>query len=462
MHPGAVLASLLALAAAGGACSWVLYERQSDARVRFSEAAKNKAALQSTDAAQQAALDKLTSENTELRKKLAEAMEAAKPAPTPGEVAERVRASRNLAFVRLPEWVPAPSEEILKRLAAQAVAPVTPEMASARARAAKAMSFVTIDFDYREAVANLAQARPGGFYDPATNKFLFQSDTSLARADARENFAGAILPVLIAQNFARAPQPEPDNDDALLAAQALARGDASFHRVYFSLNDRLRTNFDQGQAPTPPPPPSAPQFLTEMWKWSEDSGNLFAQTLHQKGGVSAINNAYARPPRSTAEILHPEELYLASPPFAPVSITFPDTSVSGTPALFTNVVGEAALFFHVRSWADQDAADLATVGWAGDRYVVWPGGKEGDHVLWRSVWRTEGDAKEFFAVLRTGLMSRHLIPWQKEYDAIPGQFRVDEPHRVLRLRMDGKTVTLINATDPAFAKAMEEKFDATR
>ncbi len=471
MHPGAVLSSLLALAAAGGAWSWMLYQREGDAKVRAAEtmqysqllAAKDQereALLTKAKQEKQEALDKLQRENDDLRQKLAEALEVAKPPPTPGEVAERVRAARELAFVRVPEFVAVPSEEIMQRLAAQAVVGVTPEMAEARLRAALAMGFADTEFDYRAALVNLAQAKPGGCYDAATGRFYFQSDASLARADSRELFAGALLPVLLAQNFP-APPPESDNDDALLAAQSLARGDASFSRVRFSLSDQARANFDKGQAPAPPPPLTGPQFLTELWKWSEDAGNLFVQALHQKGGPAAVNAAYARPPRSTAEILHAEQLYAATPPFAPVAVTFADTTVNGTAALFTNVAGEAGAYFLVRKWFGVDESETATVGWAGDRYVVWPGSKEhGDHVLWRSVWTTEKDAEEFFAAARSGLMSRLLIPWQKEYDAVPQQFRVDDPHRILRLRRDGKTVTLLNATDPAFAKAAEEKFAA--
>ncbi len=455
MHPGAVLWSLVSLAAAGGVWCWTLYERKTEERIR--EAREFQSRQEHT-----AALEKLQRENDDLRRQLAEALEAAKPPPTAPEVAERVRASRELAFARVPEYVAVPSEEILSRLAAQATAGLTPEVVQTRVRAALAMGFVDSEFDYAAAVANLAQNRPGGFYDESSGRFYYQSDSSLARADSRELFAGALLPVLIAQNFAAAsPAPEPDNDDALLARLSLFRGDASFSRVRFTLSDRARANFDKGQAPAPPPVPTAPQYLTETWKWSEDAGNLFVQELHQKGGLAAVNAAYSRPPRSSAEILHMQELYFAPLPFDPVKVSFPDTSVNGVPALFSNVAGEAGAFFLARKYFAVDEAEAATAGWAGDRYVVWPGPAEhGDHVLWRSVWITEKDAEEFFAAQRTSLMSRHLIPWQKEYDAVPNQFRVDDPHRIIRLRRDGRTVTLLSATDPAFAKAAEEKFPA--
>jgi hypothetical protein len=58
--------------------------------------------------------------------------------------------------------------------------------------------------------------------------------------------------------------------------------------------------------------------------------------------------------------------------------------------------------------------------------------------------------------MRRVIMQRFSIPWRQSYDALPGEFRVDDPRRVVRLvlKAGGKTVTLLNATDPAFAEAL--------
>lgn len=463
MHPGTVLISLFSLAAATGVWCWSRYEMRGEERARLAISAEMENRIKQLKDEHAAGLQKLEKDNAGLRQQLAEALEAAKPPPTPDEVATRILAARELAFRRTPVWTASTPEEIMKRLSARAVAGLTPELGDARMRACLAMGFVATPFDYRDAMAGLATMKAGGFYDGESGKFFYQSEASLARADSREVFAGALLPVLLAQNFADASPPvEPDNDDAALAVQALAFGDANFTRVRFSISDQGHANYDRGQAPAAPPPsPNAPQFLTEMWKWSEDAGNLFVQTLHGKGGLSAVNNAYQRPPQSSAEIMHPESLYLANPPFVPVKVNYPDPAVDGTAPLFSNVAGEIGAYFLVRSFADLDYATAATEGWAGDRYLIWPGSKEhGDHLLWRTVWTTDDDAKQFFDAMRRGVMTRHLIPWQKEYDVSSDQFRVDDPHRIVRLQRAGKTVTLLSATDPAFAKAAEAKFPA--
>jgi hypothetical protein len=401
-------------------------------------------------------------DNMRLRKQVGDEMEAKKPPPTVDEVAARIAATRELAFQRTPVWTPASVEEIISRLSAKAAAGVKPDATEVRVRAYLAMGFVTEHFDYAGAIANVGVMKPGGYYDVETGKFYYQSDASLARADSRSALAGALLPVLIAQNFpAAVPQPlESDNDDASRARQCMAFGDASFARVRFSVSDQLTYNSDRGQGPFGPPPnPVAPQFIADLWKWSEDAGSSFVQTLHQKGGLAEVNKSWQRPPRSTAEVLHPDKLYLAEKPFTPVSVTFPDMTVNGAAPYFTNVAGEIAAYFVLRTYADVDYCTAATEGWTGDRYAVWTGSKEqGDHLLWRTMWATPADAKEFFDALRRIAMQRFEIPWQKEYDAVPDQFRVDDPHRIIHIVRKDNTVTLINATDPGFARGMDAKF----
>lgn len=397
-----------------------------------------------------------------LRKQVADEIAAKRPPPTVSEVVARIVAIRELAFQRTPEWVPAPPDEIVSRLQAKAVAGLKPETADLRVRAYLAMGFVTEPFEDDKAIASVGAMKPGGYYDADTGKFYYQEDASLGRGDSRAALATAVLPVLLSQNFpAAAPPPvETDNDDDARARQCMALGDASFSRVRFSVNDQLTYNSDRGQGPMgPPQTPAAPQFIADLWKWSEDAGSVFVQTLHQKGGLAAVNRAWQRPPSSTAEILHPDKLYLGDKPFNPVAVNFPDLTVNGTAPYFTNVAGEIAAYFVLRTYADVDYATAATEGWTGDRYAIWSGDKQrGDHVLWRSVWATPADGREFFDALRRITMQRFEIPWQKEFDAVQDQFRVDDPHRIIHLYRKDNIVTLINATDPAFAKAMDAKF----
>lgn len=408
-------------------------------------------------------LDELEAEHTDLAQKLNDAIEAKKPPPTPSEVASRLVSLRELTFSKIPEFIPAPTEEIIRQVSAAGAAGIDPAAAAARARAWECLGFVPKSFDFPTAAGSIAAQKNGGYYDAENNRFYYQQDASLSRSDSRDAFAGALIPALLQQNFPTAARPPAltENDDAQRALTALAAGDANFSRVRFSIADQLRSNFDRGQAPAAPPPtPNAPPFMQDVWKWTESQGDMFVQALFAKGGLKAVNEAYARPPKSSAEILHPETLYLAQPPFQPATVELGDTTIAGTAPLAINTAGELGAYYLIRAIADVDYATKATEGWAGDRYAVWPGPEaHGDHSLWRSVWQTPEDAREFFDALRRMVMQRHKIPHQAEYDATPGQFRVDDPHRIIRIVLDQekKTVTFLDASDPAFAKAAEAR-----
>ena len=177
---------------------------------------------------------------------------------------------------------------------------------------------------------------------------------------------------------------------------------------------------------------------------------------------AATDKAYSRPPRSTAEIIHPGTLYTGAEPFTPADLSVPDAAVSGATPYFTNVAGEVGIATLIHFHAPQEVAAPAAEGWMGDRYWAYAaeGDTGGDHIVWRTRWRSAADAEEFFKAMRRSLMDRYSIPWQQEYDAVPGTFQVNDPRRIIRLTWSAekKSVLLINAMSPAFATAAAEKF----
>jgi hypothetical protein len=69
------------------------------------------------------------------------------------------------------------------------------------------------------------------------------------------------------------------------------------------------------------------------------SGMEFAQSLFDRGGWDAIDAAYANPPVSTEQILHPDRY----PADQPVTVELPDLQSvlgDGWTELYTNVLGE--------------------------------------------------------------------------------------------------------------------------
>lgn len=98
----------------------------------------------------------------------------------------------------------------------------------------------------------------------------------------------------------------------------------------YTINDRLPLNNDQPGTPQfPRRNTSPPPFMMVANQFCQDSGAAFVEFLSANGGADSLSKAYSRPPRSTAEIIHPGALYKGAEPFAPVDPVAPDAAVAG-------------------------------------------------------------------------------------------------------------------------------------
>jgi hypothetical protein len=321
------------------------------------------------------------------------------------------------------------------------------------------MNFVVDPFSYRDAMVNAMVNQAVASYDPKHNEASYQNDAELRRSDGRDRVVAAAHLALLHQNF---PQTYPlplatDQDDAACALRAVVLGDNTFYRIRWSLQDNL-VNLTERPPPGFPRQDYTPLYFSEQYKFCADQGKTFMDSLLQQAGPNPLGTLYERLPKSTAELLHPE-LYSATPPFQPQEIPAAVGEIEGAKLYFTNVAGEFSTDISFRYYMSPDLAVRIADGWAGDRYWVYAGEPEqGDHVLWQTRWRTPADGQEFFDGMRRVLMQRFTIPYQKEYDQ-PGAFVVDDPHRVIRVRLsaDKLQVSVVNASDAQVAALLDQR-----
>jgi hypothetical protein len=366
---------------------------------------------------------------------------------------------RALKFTKPPKYRGIPMEDLQQRIKKAAEAQITNSDAEARSKAYLAMSFVVDAFSFREAMVNAEINQAKAVYDPETNEAFFQEDADLRRLDGRDKAMAAARAALLQQNFP-VTHPLPlasEQDDAARALRALTLGDTTFFGTRWALQDDL-VNLTDEAPPGFPRQDYTPLYFSEQYKFCADQGTTFVDALLQHEGTKTLNGAYARLPKSSAELLHPE-LYLANPPFQPKEVSPADGLIEGAQPYFTNVAGEFSTDISFRYFMSPDLAVRIAEGWMGDRYWVYSGeAPHGDQVLWKTHWRTPEDGQEFFDGMRRVLMQRYTIPYQKEYDQ-PGAFVVDDPHRILRVRLseDKLRVNVVNATNATLAAALDAK-----
>lgn len=112
----------------------------------------------------------------------------------------------------------------------------------------------------------------------------------------------------------------------------------------------------------------------------------------KRGGWDAVRARIQSPPPSSEQLLHPNKLGLDTP-----TEVLPQELEGWTP-LFRDVVGELQTFVYLSRLGAPDSA-VAACGWDGDCLQVFRNDQRQKLVVWRTVWDSELDAKQFHQAL---------------------------------------------------------------
>jgi hypothetical protein len=132
--------------------------------------------------------------------------------------------------------------------------------------------------------------------------------------------------------------------------------------------------------------PGTPKYFAEMLKFPYLDGLKFVVAAYRRGGWKELDKVHANPPRSTREILHPEEYFGGK--FK--AEAFDETKVANSIA--SEHLGE----FHWRFLVGTDAAR----GWVNDRATVLRNGGVQVETKWESAERATAFAAAYMAFLK--------------------------------------------------------------
>lgn len=273
----------------------------------------------------------------------------------------------------------------------------------------RAFDFVDDDLDLWDVYATLLADQVAGFYNSNTqemNVLLLSGDElgdSLPPLE-RITYAHEYQHALQDQHFDLDTLAEGlEEPDQILAVTSIIEGDATLLMQEYMLlllqqepglalrlmGDILSLGIDV--------PEGTPAILEAELTMPYLQGMELVATLRNEGGWEAVNAAFANPPISTEQVLHPE-LYLSGE--EPVAVTVADVSEllgDDWEMLFTRTLGE----FYLREYLDTQlggrAAGRAAAGWGGDRYHLYYNEATDQHAwILHVVWDTPGDSAEFF------------------------------------------------------------------
>lgn len=310
--------------------------------------------------------------------------------------------------------------------------------------------------DLLEAATAFDAEAVDGYYDAEKKRlYLVEEDAELSVL-TRSLFAHEITHALQDQYFdleAIGDAMEDKNADEALAVVSLIEGDAQSVQYEYEhvtgIADAVEKAYEE-DAPDEALLERTPPIIVESANFPYDAGVGLVEALFEEGGNAEVDAAFADPPRSTEQVIHPER-YLERD--EPIAVRLPDLSRAlggGWRELGADTLGEFGVIVLLTGPEDTEQAFEAALpkaaGWDGDRYALYARGDR-EVLLWRSVWDSAKDAREFAAALRAYDEER----FGAEYAETDGALRLTAGDRAAAIERDGTTVSYALAPSPELA-----------
>lgn len=289
------------------------------------------------------------------------------------------------------------------------------------------------DFDLYNFYLELFTEQIAGFYDNETKEMVVILGEGF-QGPQRLTYAHEYTHALQDQNY-NIRNGLMYNDEACetdtercAAIQALMEGDASLSELnwfqeYATMEDKreILTFYDNLESPMLE---SAPSFIAEDLLFPYDTGYTFVEYLYQRGGWNAVNQAYAAPPVTTEQILHPEKY----PDDQPIPVSIPDLIPDlgeDWQEIDRNVMGEWYTYLILAHGLDENArlseaqAEEAAEGWGGDTYVVYHHQEQNlTAMVFKTIWESSTQAEEFTDAFLAYANERFGKPVERTSDLI--------------------------------------------
>jgi hypothetical protein len=291
----------------------------------------------------------------------------------------------------------------------------SPEAEQRQLAVLRALDMDSGNTDLRKAQIDDSVKNILGFYDHTTKQLVIVTDRPRMGIGDRVTYAHEFTHSLqdqhynLGQLFARAA----GNADYEEAVRALVEGDATlsmglYARANLSQMDIATYQLEQIQSfdisglfSTGGGP-----LVESAAAFPYTDGAAFADMLYQRGGWRALAQAFAKPPRSTEQVLHPQKYLVGD---EPVAVRLPNlaTRLGGSwRALAEDTLGELYLRIYLERYLPIDQAASGGMGWGGDRYQVL-GDDQGRLALaLQTAWDGPSDAQEFFDTYRAFVAAR--------------------------------------------------------
>ena len=281
-----------------------------------------------------------------------------------------------------------------------------PALVAATEKTEQALGLFPADASLKDLDVQLLSSQVAGLYDPDSRTMDVVSKSGQVGPLEEITYAHEFDHALQDQNFGlkKLGLDDTSNSDRALARLSLPEGDATLLMSLWAESNLNAVQLLQVATEADDPSQTAllnsmPDDLKETLLFPYEQGLAWVEGLQANGGWAAVNAAYAKPPDSTEQILHPDKWASHE---APIAVTIPAGLASRLGAGWTMPLTDTLGELQLRIWLEQvgkvpaTQAEAAAAGWGGDRLaLVQKDGTFGIAVITK--WDSPADAAEFAA-----------------------------------------------------------------
>jgi hypothetical protein len=274
-----------------------------------------------------------------------------------------------------------------------------------------ALGLLPADTDLRAVYLGLLDSQVAGFYDPATKVMNVIPMKGGSPGDSLSfteqiiyihEFTHALQDQHFDLNSLLSAEQDIQTPDRSLAITSLVEGDATSIMTLYSQEATLRNPLlalsmlvEGLQAGNLFLPPDVPAALVNELTFPYTQGMNFVVAVFSHGGWDAVNAAFANPPTTSEQIMHPDK-YIAGE--GAQTVAAPDASAKlgpGWQPVWDSTLGEFYLSEYLATELTGNHAATAAAGWGGDHLRIY---RDADGKLAFALhlaWDTPADQQEF-------------------------------------------------------------------
>lgn len=298
--------------------------------------------------------------------------------------------------------------EMLDRLRRQLREEVPEAVVAAQSELLFALGTVPADFEYERSLLEMMEDQLAGFYEPDEGAMFLMSD--LGGAERAATLAHELVHALQDQHFGLGGRLDyrDDANDEQSALHTMAEGEATSvmlevvqGRSALETSDAALALMMRGGVALGSGE-GVPGIVKRSLVAPYVDGLLAVHQARREGGWAAVDALWARPPRTTEQLLHRARWAADEPP---IEVPIPPPPLGGPRAIaYHDVEGEQSLRTLFEEWSPRFKAAAAAEGWGGDRVAVFRDGAD-CAVAWALRFDDAGGAERAAVAFARGILA---------------------------------------------------------